>query len=76
MLLPTDPDLLVKELKRVHLQCYVWLNALKATLFSLIIDFYRWKVRENYNGVLMWFNRHQLPTFMANSGEADLKKKA
>ena len=28
MLLSSHPDLLA-ELKRVHLQCYVWLNALK-----------------------------------------------
>ena len=29
MPLPLDPDLLVEELKTVHLHCYVKLNALK-----------------------------------------------
>ena len=74
MLLPPDPDLLVEEMKRVHLQCYVWLNALKATLFLLIINFYRRTARGNYSGLLMWFSRYQLPKSMANSGETDLKK--
>ena len=75
MLLPPDPDLLVEEMKRVHLQCYVWLNALKATLFLLIINFYRRTARGNYSGLLMWFSRYQLPKSMANSGETDFKKK-
>ena len=74
MLLPPDPDLLNEEMKRVHLQCYVWLNALKATLFLLIINFYRRTARGNYSGLLMWFSRYQLPKSMANSGETDLKK--
>ena len=75
MLLPPDPDLLVEEMKRVHLQCYVWLNALKATLFLLILNFYRRTARGNYSGLLMWFSRYQLPKSMANSGETDFKKK-
>ena len=30
MPLPSDPNPHVEELKRVNLQCYLWLNALKA----------------------------------------------
>ena len=36
MPIPPDPDSL-DELKRVHLHCYVWLNALKTTLPPLNI---------------------------------------
>ena len=32
MLFSPDPDSLAEELKWVHLRCYVWINALTATL--------------------------------------------
>ena len=38
MLFPPDPDSLVEKLKLVHLQCYIWVNALKATLNVLWIE--------------------------------------
>ena len=44
--IPLSPDLhfLAEKLKRVHLRCYVWLNAIKATLPLLNIDINRmWK---------------------------------
>ena len=40
MSLPPEPYTLIKELNRFHLQCYVWLNALKTTSPSLKIEFY------------------------------------
>ena len=41
--IPLSPDLdfLAGKLKRVHLQCYVWLNAIKATLPLLNIESYQ-----------------------------------
>ena len=33
-----DPDSLAEEIKRVHLQCYILLNAPKASLLALNID--------------------------------------
>ena len=36
---PTHPDSLAEELKRLHLQCYVWRNALKQLLSSLKLCF-------------------------------------
>ena len=51
MSLPPDPDLVVKELKHVHLQCCVCLNSLKVTLSLLNIMCYGWKVRGHYNRV-------------------------
>ena len=37
MLLLPDPDSLFEKLKRVYLQCYVWLNALKAGFIEHIV---------------------------------------
>ena len=67
-LLP-DPNL------RLHLQCYVCLNAAKTTLPSLNIEFYGQIVRGNYNTVPMQFSGIQVPPSMANSSEIDSKKK-
>ena len=61
MSLPPDPDSLVEELKRVHLQCSFWLNPLKASFPSLNIDFYVWKVRGDYNVVTKWLSGNRLP---------------
>lgn len=55
---------------------YVWINSLKVALTSLNIEFYRWKVRKDYNLVPKWFSGNQRPPPMANSSEIDLKKKA
>ena len=60
----------------VYLQYYAWLNTLKATLSSLNISFYIWKVREDYNVVAKWLSGNQAPPFLANTSETDLKKKA
>ena len=40
MPLPQDPDSFVEELKRVQLQCYVWLNAFETALSSLNTECY------------------------------------
>ena len=72
MLFPPDPDSLVEKLRLVHLQCYIWVNALKATLN---IEFYGLKVKRNYNGVLMWFSGNQLPLSMENGIETDKNKR-
>ena len=40
MLLRSDPDSLVERLKLIHLQYYVWLNVLKATLRLLNSESY------------------------------------
>ena len=74
MPLPSNTDSLIEELKHVHLQSYVWLNALEATLPSLNILFYGWQVRGDCEGVSMWFNENQLPSSIASSSETDLKK--
>ena len=71
-----DPDSLVEELKRVHLGSYICLDAFIATLHSLNIDCYEWKVKENYNGVPMCFSVNQLPPSITNSTETDFKKRA
>ena len=42
---------------------------------SLNTEFYGWIVREDYNGVLMWFSGNQLPPSMVNSSETNLKEK-
>ena len=76
MPLPPNADSLIEELKHVHLQCYVWLNALEATLPSLNILFYGWQVGGDYEGVSMWFNENQLPSSIASSSETDLQKKS
>ena len=44
MPLLSGPDLLAEKIKLVHLQCYVWLNVVKATLPSLDIECCDWKV--------------------------------
>ena len=43
MPLSPDTDLLIEELKRIYLQYCVWLDAVKATIPSLKIEFYGWK---------------------------------
>ena len=73
--LQADPDPLVEELKRAYLMCYVWLNALKATFPLLNMEVYEWNLRGDYNEVWMWVWGNQIPPFMANSNETDLKKK-
>lgn len=45
MPLPPCPDSFVEDVKSVHLQCCIWLNALKVTLSSLKVEFNEWKVR-------------------------------
>ena len=57
---PPDLDSLAEELKRVHLQCYVWLNALKTPFRPLNVVFYGWKVRRDYNVAPKWFSGNQL----------------
>ena len=44
MLLRSDPDSPVERLKLIHLQCYVWLNVLKATLRLLNSESYGYKM--------------------------------
>ena len=46
-----------------------------ATLPSLNIEFYGWKVREDYNRLPLWFSLNQLRPSMTNSNETDSKKK-
>ena len=70
MPLPADPDLIAEELKPVHLYCYGWMNTFEAILTSFNIEFYRLKVRGDYNVISKWFSRSQLPLSMANSSEA------
>ena len=60
----------------IYSKYYVWLNALKAILPSLNIEFYGWKMGGDYNVVPEWFSENQLPPSMVNSSETDLKKKA
>ena len=60
MPLSSDPNPHVEELKRVHLQCCVWCNALKPILSSLNIECYGWKVKGNYNAGLVEINFHHL----------------
>ena len=60
MSFPWEPDPHVKEIKRHHLQCYVWVNDVKAVLPSLNIPIYGWKVRGNDNIVPKWFSGNQL----------------
>lgn len=43
----------IEELEHVHLQCYVCHNAFTATLASLNIDGYGWKVRRICDGVVI-----------------------
>ena len=50
------------------------MNALKSTLPSLNIEFYGSKVRDDYNGVPMWFNGNQLRPSIANGSESDFKE--
>ena len=71
---PLDPESLVKELRCVHLQCYVWPNALKVTLPSFNIEYYGWTVRGNYNEVSMWFIENQLSPSMENTNETNFKR--
>ena len=55
MVLPLDPDPLLEKLKRVHLQGYIWLDALKANLLSFSAECYGWKARVNHNvNVIYW----------------------
>ena len=70
MPLPADPDLIVEELKPVHLYCYVWMNIFEVILTSFNIEFYRLKVRGDYNIIPKWFSRNQLPLSMENNSEA------
>lgn len=62
--LPPDLDDLLKKLKRILLQCFVWPNALKATFSSLSIAFCAWKMRGSYNSVPKRFSGNQLPLSM------------
>lgn len=55
MLLPLDPVPLVEKLKRVHLQGYVWLNALKANLLLFSTECYGWKARANHNVIVIYW---------------------
>ena len=54
----------------------LWLTAVKATLPSLNIECYGWKVRENYNGTRRWFSENQLPLLIVISSKTDFKKRA
>ena len=71
-----DQDSPAEELKRAHLQCYPWLNALKTTLHSFNAAFYEWKVRGDYNVVPKRFSENQVSPTIGNTSENDLKKKA
>ena len=51
------------------------MDAFKATLPSLNIGFYGWKVKGDYNAALKWFKGNRLPPSMANSSKTDLEKK-
>lgn len=74
MPLPPDLDSLAVQIS-LDSQCYnIWVNIFKATLTSLNIDFYRWKMRE-FNGVLVWFSRNEMLPSVAKSSEINLKKK-
>ena len=63
MPLSPNPDPLVEELKRIQLQCYVWLILKQIYLYWC-----------NYNKTPMLFSGNQLPQSMANSSKTDLKK--
>ena len=47
----------------------------KVTFSSLNIELYVWKVRGGYRVMPKWFSGNQLPPFMINSSETNLKKK-
>ena len=54
-----NPDSVVKELRHVHLECYVCLNVLKATLSVSNIVCCGWRVKVNYNRVKEQKGCHQ-----------------
>lgn len=69
-----EADSPVEELKRVHLQCLVCLNALKTTLPSLKIAIYGKKVKEKYNAPRKRLTGNQLRSSVVNNSETDLRK--
>jgi len=55
-----DPDSVIQEIKRVHLQCHIWINCLNSMIPELDIEQFDWKIDDN-NVRPVWFVGNQLP---------------
>ena len=55
-----DPDSLLQEIKRIHLQCFYWLNCLEYFVKRLDVEEYGWKIEDEYVKPV-WFTGKQYP---------------
>jgi hypothetical protein len=58
--LPADPDSIRQEIKRVHIQSYIWLHCLDVIIMPLDTSLYEWQVDGNKMAAV-WFTGSQLP---------------
>ena len=52
MTLPADPDSLVKEIKRIHLQSFVCRNFLHKNILKIDIALFGWKINADNTRLL------------------------
>ena len=59
--LPADPDSMTEEIKRCHLQSYVWRRCFDGIIDMLDRDDFGWRVVCDDTIVPVWFTGYQLP---------------
>ena len=62
--LPADPDSMSQEIKRCHLQSYIWLNCLQGVISELDPENYGWYVGNDDEMHPTWFTESQFPPFL------------
>ena len=69
MTLPADPDSLVKEIKRIHLQSFVCRNFLHKNILKITTVLFGWKINADNTLAPNWFNGSKLHSSMMKSKE-------
>ena len=71
--LPADPDSICEEIKRVHLQSFIWCNCLKTIIPSIDPDSYGWRFKGCDEISPTWFTGNQLPPSLRNDKQKSQK---
>ena len=70
--LPADPDSMTQEIKRCHLQAYVWLRCLQGIIPKLDPDNYGWRIIADDEMEPIWFTGHQFPPSLRKANKTRL----
>ena len=65
--IPVDPDSTLQEIKRVHLQSFIWLRCLDPIIPILDVRQFGWTVSNENRVKPIWFVGHQLPPYLSRS---------